>query len=196
MEAAYRPTRWVLFAVVFLAGGALGAPAHAQELPSRVTSELVEEALEQPIEATGGAEDASGPAVSRRPSRPPGATFASVIAWFTLVVAVAVLVSAWLGERARDQEPESGSLSTMGDPPDDAESSPGPALAGASTDPPSPEGTPREVLAIPPHVAAVLRRAERRRRATATSDDGSAEGPPAEGGLDYLVPGFDPWKGR
>lgn len=167
------------------AGSAQRSLLSAQEMPAGVASDLVDRALDAPLDEPPAA------------AAPEGSRAESALAWFTMALATLLLVSGWIGLRRRRAEPEmpAGDVTVEATPTGAARET---GAAARSARPPAPA---REALALPPHVTEILERAARRRAEEAAVEAGSRkqeEGDDAESreGLDYVVPGYDPWGRR
>jgi len=150
-----------------LSGAALGGLVGAQEIPRAVTTDLMDRALNQELELPSAASSAS-------------VSYPAMAVWF---LGIAVSVGALVGLRRK------GRSGPAEDHPERSAATRREAL------------DPKETLDLPPHVVDMLQRvALRRAEAQEASADagaaGSAGAPPPSGGLDFVVPGYDPWTGE
>ena len=179
-----------------LATGSAGvAPLAAQELPSRVASELVDRAMRQRIEVPVG-----------RPVDSAWTQFPEALAWFTIALSLVMLIvgrnrvggshAPVVAVAPRTKRGQTGTGTRR-------ESS-----AGRSPHVPVRSLTaPRETLSLPPHVMEILERSAARGHAeahaataldydsTVESDGAGIDDEPGTG-LDFVVPAYDPWKGQ
>jgi hypothetical protein len=174
----------VLAIAALTSGTARLAPLCAQELPAGVASDLVNRALEQSLEQPPPSPSPIDAVRDRGPA---------VLAWLGILLAVAILVM------GRNKVGETGAPRGGAAAQDDDLAERRAYVDGTRSGADAPAT--REALKLPPHVAEMLRRSAARRSAErSASSTGNGEAPegatPPSGGLDYVVPAYDPWKGE
>lgn len=200
---------FALLAAASLSGGSTElAPLYAQELPAGVAADLVDRALERQLEAPSAASTA-GP----RDWTP------AALSWVAMGLALVTLLIGWMrgelkirpSQAAETQRREyvPGSLKPAAYRPGRWKKVTS-DHAPKAVEPPSrpeearPKASPE--LVLPSHVTSILERAAIRRREEALAAEREAEemrpaaaapdADPATESLDFVVPGFDPWKGQ
>jgi len=166
-----------LLGAAFMASGAvLSNWSSAQELPGGVATDLFEQAMQEELTVP----DAEN---SRTDS------IVTVLTWIAGLGAAALAMYGLRGGQLRPR-PEGGVTPTVWEGPDAAPEATRTEVEVATVRRPKRPSKPKEVLKLPPHVVAFLQKTAAKRAAAAA--DQAPAGSSLTGGLDVIVPGYDP----